>query len=111
MIYAGDYDPSGEDIARDFNDRTGGCFSEFPKVALSWQQVERFDLPPQMGKATDSRAADFVRRNGHLVQVELEALPPDTLLDLYEKALAQFWQPAAYERALEQEERDREALR
>ena len=34
------------------------------------------------------RAADFVRRTGPLVQVELEALDPDDLLGLYEAVLS-----------------------
>jgi hypothetical protein len=42
-----------------------------------------------VGKATDSRAAAFKARHGRLVQVELEALAPDDLRQLFEDALAQ----------------------
>jgi hypothetical protein len=52
LIYAGDFDPSGEDIDRDFIQRTA-CFDEVVRVALSLEQVERYDQPPQLGKATD----------------------------------------------------------
>lgn len=48
-IYAGDFDPSGEDIERDFLVRAA-CFAETVRVALDWDQVEEFDLPPQEGK-------------------------------------------------------------
>jgi hypothetical protein len=38
------------------------------------EQVETYDLPPQIAKATDDRAADFIARYGKLLQVELDAL-------------------------------------
>ena len=63
-----------------------------------------------MGKATDSRAAGFVKRHGELVQVELDALPPDTLRRLYAEALAPFWDDAAYQLAVEREDDDRAVL-
>lgn len=34
LLYAGDFDPSGEDIDRDFLERTG-CFSSVVRVALT----------------------------------------------------------------------------
>ena len=82
LLYAGDHDPSGEDIDRDFIARTD-CWDEVRRVALTAAQVEQYALPPQPGKETDSRAAGFVERHGRLVQVELDALPPDVLRDLF----------------------------
>lgn len=109
LLYGGDHDPSGEDIDRDFVTRTG-CWQEVKRVALSWEQVQEFDLPPAMGKATDSRAAAFVERHGRLVQVELDALPPTELRRLYEDALASFWDESAFRRSLEVEHDDRATL-
>ena len=86
LLYAGDHDPSGHDIPRDFVERAG-CFDEVERVALSPEQVDQYQLPPAMGKATDSRADGFVQRFGELVQVELDALPPDVLHALFESAL------------------------
>jgi hypothetical protein len=110
LIYAGDFDPSGEDIDRDFLERTD-CFDEVVRIALTAQQVVDFDLPPQPGKATDPRANGFIARHGELVQVELDALPPDQLRTLYQDAIDQFWGMTAYRRVLEQEARDRAVLR
>jgi hypothetical protein len=90
LLYAGDFDPSGEDIDRDFVERTG-CFDKVVRVALGADQVTDYDLPPAMGKSTDSRAGAFVARHGELVQVELDALPPDVLEALYQDALADLW--------------------
>jgi len=102
LIYAGDFDPSGEDIQRDFIERVAS-FEEVVRVALTSQQVEEHELPKQMGKATDSRAQGFMVRHGRLVQVELDALPPDVLRDLFTEAIARFWNDDAFDIALDRE--------
>lgn len=109
LLYAGDFDPSGEDIERDFLERTD-CFDKAVRVALLWDQVTAYDLPPQMGKATDSRAAAFVQRYGQLVQVELDALAPDVLRGLLEDSLEPFWDVSAFEASKAREERERGEL-
>jgi hypothetical protein len=109
LIYAGDFDPSGEDIDRDFLARSG-CFDRVLRIALTAEQVQTYDLPPQPGKASDPRAAGFIARHGELVQVELDALPPDTLRDLYRTAIADLWDTSAYQAALDREQRERREL-
>jgi hypothetical protein len=109
LLYAGDFDPSGEDIDRDFVERAD-CFDKVIRVALNAEQIAEYDLPPAMGKTTDSRAGAFVARHGELVQVELDALPPDVLRTLYATALADFWDMSAYDAVLALEEHDREEL-
>lgn len=109
LLYAGDFDPSGEDIPRDFCERAG-CFADVRRVALSAAQVRDYSLPPMPGKATDSRAAGFVERHGRLVQVELDALPPDTLRQLYEDELAVFWDTSAYQVSMAREAAERAQL-
>lgn len=110
LIYAGDFDPSGEDIARDFIDRVG-AFDEVVRVAVTSDQVAGLGLPPQPGKATDSRAAGFIARHGSLVQVEVEAVHPETLRQLYQDAVDRFWDVSAYDAVCVREESEREALR
>lgn len=105
LVYAGDFDPSGEDIQRDFIERVA-CFDQVVRIALNGEQVVEYDLPEQMGKATDSRARGFIERHGKLVQVELDALPPDVLQHLYKDAIAKFWNDAAYRRVVKQERRE-----
>jgi hypothetical protein len=109
LLYAGDHDPSGEDIDRHFVECTG-CFDEVVRVALSAAQVAHYGVPPTPGKAGDSRSAAFIARNGQLVQVELEALDPNDLRDLYLRALEPYWDDAAYRRSLAQERADLMAL-
>lgn len=110
LLYAGDFDPSGEDIDRDFVARTG-CWSRVVRIALSAAQVREHQLPPNPGKASDSRAAGFVARHGELVQVEIDALPPETLRSLFSDAIAEFWDVSAYERVRVREASDLSALR
>lgn len=110
LIYAGDHDPSGEDIDRDFLERAR-CFEEIRRVALNAEQVEEYDLPPQPGKETDSRAARFVEKHGELVQVELDALPPDVLRDLYRDAILDYWDEDTLQAVLAQEADERASLR
>jgi hypothetical protein len=109
LLYGGDHDPSGEDIDRDFIAKTD-CWTVVRRVALTAAQVVEYDLPPQPGKDTDSRAARFVQRHGRLVQVELDALPPDILQELFTRALAEFWDQSLFKAALAREEADRNTL-
>lgn len=109
LLYAGDFDPSGEDIDRDFIARTG-CFAKVLRVALTSAQVATYNLPPAPGKSTDSRAAAFTVRHGQLMQVELEALDPNDLRQLYERALAPLWDVSAFEYSLAQEREEASSL-
>jgi hypothetical protein len=84
MLYAGDFDPTGEDIPRAFEANTG---LDLRRVALTAGQVSQYGLPPAPGKASDSRAAGFEARHGQLVQVELEALDPADLRTLIDNEL------------------------
>jgi hypothetical protein len=110
LLYAGDFDPSGEDIDRDFEDRTD-CWDKVIRIALTAGQVRDFGLPPNPGKTTDSRAAGFIARHGELVQVELDALDPDDLRALYQAAIDRYWDTSAYEAVLSQEHEDLRHLR
>lgn len=105
LLYAGDFDPSGEDIDRDFIERTG-CFDKVIRVALSAEQVVSYRLPVNPGKTTDARSAGFIERHGRLMQVELDALDPATLRGLYQAAVDQHWDTSAYDAVLEQERED-----
>ena len=109
LIYAGDFDPSGEDIQRDFLSRTS-CFPLFRRIAVTPEQVEKYDLPEAVGKVSDSRAARFLERHGKLVQVELEALEPDVVRELYQEAIDEYWDVSAFEATCAQEEEDIEEL-
>jgi hypothetical protein len=109
LLNASDFDPSGEDIERDFIERVG-LFDRVERVALTEAQVLHYDLPPMLGKATDSRASAFRARYGRLVQVELDALPVDVLQDLFRAAIDREWDVTHYRRVLAREARQRRRL-
>lgn len=105
VLYLGDHDPSGIDMTRDIVDRlalfAGGMAVE--RLALNWDQVERFDPPPNPAKLTDTRAEAYIARFG-LESWELDALDPNTIAGVIESAVARFrddalWAEAAAEEA------------
>jgi len=79
VLYFGDFDPSGEDIWRSLDERLGESGGgEVAHCALGEEDVERYNLPPDFTKPTDTRSASFVARHGDRA-VELDALPVDVL--------------------------------
>jgi hypothetical protein len=80
VLYFGDFDPSGEDMVRSLQERLEqlGAEPEIRKWALTPDDVERYQLPPDFTKKTDSRSAKFVAKHGD-ISVELDALPIDVL--------------------------------
>ena len=110
LIYAGDFDPSGIDILRDFEKRCS-CFDCVRRIALNEDQVRAYNLPVNPGKRGDSRAAGFIETYGQLMQVELDALPPDALRELYEAAHFEFYDTSIYKGVLRAERADKEQLR
>lgn len=110
MIYAGDLDASGEDIERDFEERTTIDW-DLSRIAVTYEQIEDLDLVMQPGKRTDPRAAAFEAKYGELFQIEVEAIEPDTLRDLYQSALVRYGGKSKYDEVLEAEESDRDKLK
>ena len=109
LVYAGDFDPSGTDILDDFISRTG-CWADVDHIGLTHDQVLDRNLPVMPGKASDPRAGTFVSQYGSLMQVELDALPPDDLTGLYQQAIDKHWDTSAYDAALAQEQADLDEL-
>jgi hypothetical protein len=114
LIYAGDHDPTGEDIDRDLAERTN--FDKIVRVALSREQVHAHRLPfnpdPEVADKLkrDPHARRFRERHGDLVQYEVDALPPETLRELFAEAIAQVWDVDAYQAVLAQENIDHAEL-
>jgi len=81
ILYFGDLDPSGKDIPRDIQERFKllGIQVEVVEIALTKQDVEQYNLPPNPTKPTDSRCDWYTQKYGITYGVELDALPPDIL--------------------------------
>lgn len=108
LLYAGDFDASGVDIDRDFIERAD-CFDKVTRVALNQRLIDKHDLPPMPGKESDSRSARFKLQHGELIQVELDALPPEELRKLYQKQIDKHWDVPRWEASMKQEARERKS--
>jgi hypothetical protein len=109
LLYAGDHDPSGEDIDRDFLLRTG-CFALVERVALSAEQVQAYRLPPQPGKQTDSRAAGFLARHGRAGPGGAGRAGPRRPPGAHQAAIDRHWDASTYAAAVAREAQERERL-
>ncbi len=81
VFYLGDLDPSGEDMVRDIRERLhmfGVRDLTVSKLALTMDQVEEYDPPPNPTKIADPRAQAFIDEFGDSCW-EVDALPPNTL--------------------------------
>ncbi|QEV30005.1 hypothetical protein CP976_41950 [Streptomyces coeruleorubidus] len=59
LVLSGDFDASGMDISRSFVEMTS-CWKKVHRIGLEEGLITRHGLPVLRGKATDSRAADFI---------------------------------------------------
>jgi hypothetical protein len=112
LLYLGDHDPSGEDMVRDVRDRMevfGVENLHVEKIALTMEQVEKYNPPPNPAKMTDSRAAGYVALHGDK-SWEVDALPPDVLSRLIENRIEKLFDDEIGKPILEQEEKDKAAL-
>jgi len=77
ILYLGDFDPSGEDMVRDIQDRLDlfGANTFVYKIALTLGQVRKYNPPPNPAKHTDPRSRDFIARYG-ASSWEVDAIEP-----------------------------------
>jgi hypothetical protein len=91
VFYLGDHDPSGHCIEEDLHQRVetaSGRKFYMERLAIHPADIEKFKLPPQQIKASDSRAAGFRREFGsNAATVELDALPAAELRRRVEEAI------------------------
>jgi hypothetical protein len=80
VLYFGDFDPSGEAMVTSLRERLAffDCRPSIIKIALTAEDIDRYHLPPNFTKASDSRRDAFVALHGD-VAVELDALRVDVL--------------------------------
>lgn len=83
IIHLGDHDPSGIDMSRDIQDRLNmfGADVFVKRVALTMEQIDTFNPPPNPTKLTDARANGYIEEYGHECW-ELDALEPRVITNL-----------------------------
>jgi len=113
LFYLGDHDPSGEDMVRDIQDRLDmfcNYHVEVHKLALTMDQIEEYNPPPNPAKIKDPRAMAYIREHGNS-SWEVDALPPEVLTEIIEHAFSSVLDTALMNKVIEQEGKDKNKLR
>lgn len=112
ILHLGDHDPSGVDMTRDITERLA-LFSGHPvevkRLALTINQVEELNPPPNPAKLSDSRATQYIRLHGDQ-SWELDALEPTYLERLIEQHILRLRDDGYWQDALEEEQEMKERL-
>jgi hypothetical protein len=111
IIHLGDHDPSGIDMTRDIRDRLEifGTGVRVRRIALTMEQVQQYDPPPNPAKLTDARAEGYIATYGD-ESWELDALDPATLDALIEDEILSWLDRRRWDAATEQMEEERRSL-
>lgn len=111
VIHLGDHDPSGIDMTRDIQDRLRlfGSTAEVNRIALTMDQVDQYQPPPNPAKMTDSRVTGYIEEHGD-ESWELDALDPATLDALVEGEILSWRNDELWRAALARQERQRQRL-
>lgn len=112
IFHLGDHDPSGIDMTRDIQDRLALFTGEdiaVKRLALNWEQIEKFSPPPNPTKVSDSRVGGYISRFGRS-SWELDALPPQTIVKLIEDAISEIVDPLARDRTIQRQRKDKTLL-
>jgi len=104
VLHLGDHDPSGVDMSRDIQERLWlfGSDASVRRIALTIDQVNALNPPPNPTKATDSRADSYVAMYGHECW-ELDALEPKYIVDLVTQEILKLRDPALWDKAVDHE--------
>lgn len=111
ILYLGDHDPTGLDIPRDIQERLRlfGSSCTVERIALTMDQVEQYDPPPNYAKESDARFQRYVDEWGTDCW-ELDALEPQVLIDLVDEKIREHLDEDLRQERLDQEERERAVL-
>ena len=106
LILVSDCDPDGDEIAaslaRSLRDDFGVYNVEAVRAALTPEQAQRFELPPNTdAKTTSPQFKKFFAKHGTRNAYELEALSPDTLAGIVRETIESVIDMAAYQREVE----------
>ena len=98
ILYLGDHDATGVDIDRSLRDsfiEDHGLNINVKRIALLYDDIDAYNLPPNFEKEADTRLKGY-REKGYTKQAELDALPPNILVDRIEAAILSHLDIKAY---------------
>ncbi len=112
VIYLGDHDPSGMNMGSDIKKRLemySEGYVEIHRVALTWDQVQQYNPPPNPTKPTDSRTDAYEEEFGEECW-ELDALTPTVLRDVVRDKVEELRDEDIWNESLDKQEHERELL-
>ena len=111
IIHLGDHDPSGIDMTRDIQERLTmfGANVHVKRVALTMEQIETYNPPPNPAKMTDSRCWKYIENFGY-ESWELDALEPKMLTNLITEQVTMYRDDEIYQAVCDREDREKEEL-
>lgn len=130
ILYLGDHDPSGIDMIRDIRERIeifvqgdevldelenfgwldDKSYVIVDRIALTKQQIDQYNPPPNPAKVTDPRAGWYIQEHGR-VSWEVDALKPQVLLDIVENSISQLIDDDLYYLQIERENNEKKRLK
>jgi hypothetical protein len=111
ILYLGDHDPSGVDMVRDIKNRLieFEANAEVQRIALTQEQIKKYNPPPCPAKITDPRAKEYIAKFGN-ISWEVDALNPEILHKVIKKSVEELIDTDLFALSLEKEEADKEKL-
>jgi hypothetical protein len=115
ILYLGDFDPSGEDMVRDIRDRmlmfgvNVDVNFDIHKIALTLDQVKKYNPPPNPTKRTDPRSRDFIQKYG-ASSWEVDAINPSELQKIITSEILAYLDIDGMNIIVDKENRDKERL-
>lgn len=111
VLHLGDHDPSGIDMTRDMQERLQdfAANTTIKRIALTMDQIDELNPPPNPAKVTDARFRTYQNEHGD-ESWELDALPPEYIVDLVEKNIEEIVDLDKWNDRAEVQERGRKKL-
>lgn len=111
IIHLGDHDPSGIDMTRDIQERLEmfGADVYVKRVALTMNQVNTYNPPPNPAKITDSRCGKYIDQYGE-ESWELDALEPQMLVNLITNEVTVLRDDEIYQAVCDREKQEKGEL-
>lgn len=111
ILYLGDHDPSGLDMVRDIQERLEEfwVYLTVHHLAITQEQIATHNPPPNPAKFSDPRADWYVKNYGK-TSWEVDALPPEVLINTLEAKIRSMIDLQRYSEMLEKEASDKERL-
>jgi hypothetical protein len=114
VLYLGDHDPTGIEMTNDVEKRvplyTRSEEVVVKRLALNMSQVRRHRPPPNYAKEKDRNLAKYIEQFDTRQCWELDALPPDVIIDLIDREVERLIDQKAWAAAVRKEQRNGKLL-